>query len=72
LGREAWQAEPHVQPLLLALERGRVSEVVRHLETTALEWEERALPAAEAARKAANYFRHRREQVAYPHFVAAG
>jgi hypothetical protein len=61
-----------VQPLLLALERGGVGQVVRHLETAALEWEERTSQAAGAARKAANYFRQRREQVAYPHFVAAG
>jgi hypothetical protein len=61
-----------VQPLLLALERGLVGEVVNHLEAKALEWEARAPQAAEAARKAANYFRQRREQVAYPHFVAVG
>jgi hypothetical protein len=61
-----------VQPLLLALERGRVGEVVSHLEALATEQEERTPPASETARKAANYFRQRREQVAYPHFVAAG
>lgn len=61
-----------VQPLLLALERGMVDEVVGHLESLATEREERTPPAAEPARKAINYFRHRREQVDYPHFVAAG
>lgn len=61
-----------VQPLLLALERGRVGEVVSRLEALATDQEERTPPASEAARKAANYFRQRREQVAYPHFVAAG
>ena len=61
-----------VQPLLLALERGLVGEVVSQLETLATEQEERSPPASESARRAANYFRQRREQVAYPHFVAAG
>jgi hypothetical protein len=61
-----------VQPLLLALERGMVEEVVGHLEALATKREERTPLAAKVARKAANYFRHRREQVDYPHFVAAG
>jgi hypothetical protein len=61
-----------VQPLLTSLEHGAVDEIVASLEALRAGRAAMRPEVAELARKAAGYFQQRREQVRYPHFVAAG
>ena len=61
-----------VTPLPNALEQGQVDQVGSALEALALQVEAAAGGAAHTARQTAAYFAQRREQIAYPDFVAAG
>jgi hypothetical protein len=71
-GEGAVAGKTWVQALLPALEQGQLAKVLERLEVLAVQQESTAPHEAEAARKAASYFKHRSAQVAYPHFVAAG